>query len=54
MKYKFEIRDEVSYKVTGENLIIVNKMKDKMSNSYLCKNSENKIDVYSENDLIKK
>ena len=51
--FKFEINEVVKYVKTDEELIIVNRFrfKDRLNNTYFCKDKNNKIDAYSENDL---
>lgn len=49
--FKFEIGEVVKYVKTNEELVIVNKFKDRLNNTYLCKDNNDKIDAYSENDL---
>ena len=49
--FKFEINEVVKYIKTNEELVIVNRFKDRLSNTYLCKDNNDKIDAYSENDL---
>lgn len=49
--FKFEINEIVKYVKTNEELIIVNRLKDRLNNTYFCKDKNNEIDAYSENDL---
>lgn len=49
--FKFEIDEVVKYAKTDEELVVVNRLKDRLSNIYFCKDKNNKIDAYSENDL---
>lgn len=49
--FKFEINEVVKYVKTNEGLVIVNRLKDRMNNTYFCKDKNDKIDAYSENDL---
>ena len=49
--FKFEINEVVKYAKTNEELVVVNRLKDRLNNTYLCKDKNNKIDAYSENDL---
>lgn len=49
--FKFEINEVVKYAKTDEELVVVNRLKDRLSNTYFCKDKNNKIDAYSENDL---
>ena len=49
--FKFEVNDVVKYVKTDEELVIVNRFKDRLNNTYFCKNKNNSIDAYSENDL---
>lgn len=49
--FKFEIGEVVEYKKTNEELVVVNRFKDRLNNTYFCKDKNNKIDAYSENDL---
>lgn len=49
--FKFEINEVVKYVKTDEELIVINRFKDRLSNTYLCRDNNDKIDAYSENDL---
>ena len=49
--FKFEVNEVVKYVKTNEELVIVNRFKDRMNKTYFCKDRNNKIDAYSENDL---
>jgi hypothetical protein len=49
--FKFEVNEVVKYIKTDEELVVVNRFKDRMNNTYFCKDRNNKIDAYSENDL---
>lgn len=49
--FKFEINEVVNYAKTDEELMIVNRFKDRLNNTYFCKDKNDKIDAYSENDL---
>lgn len=49
--FKFEINEVVKYVKTDEELVVVNRFKDRMNNTYFCQDKNNKIDAYSENDL---
>ena len=49
--FKFEIDEVVKYAKIDEELVVVNRLKDRLSNTYFCKDKNNKIDAYSENDL---
>lgn len=49
--FKFEISEVVKYKKTNEELVIVNRLKDRMNKTYFCRDKNGKIDAYSENDL---
>jgi hypothetical protein len=49
--FKFKINEIVKYVKTNEELVIVNRLKDRLNNTYFCKDKNNKIDAYSENDL---
>ena len=49
--FKFEVNEVVKYIKTDEELVIVNRLKDRMNNTYFCRDKNNKIDAYSENDL---
>lgn len=49
--FKFEIDEVVKYAKTDEELVVVNRLKDRLSNTHFCKDKNNKIDAYSENDL---
>lgn len=50
--FRFKIDEIVKYKKTNEELVIVNKFKDRLSNTYFCKDKNDNIDAYSENDLV--
>lgn len=49
--FKFEINEVVKYAKTNEELVVVNRFKDRLNNTYFCRDKKNKIDAYSENDL---
>lgn len=49
--FKFEINEIIKYAKTDEELVVVNRFKDRFNNTYFCKDKNNKIDAYSENDL---
>lgn len=49
--FKFEINEIVKYVKTDEELVIVNRFKDRLNNTYFCGDENNHIDAYSENDL---
>lgn len=49
--FKFEVNEVVKYVKTNEELVIVNRLKDRLNNTYFCKDKNNHIDAYSENDL---
>lgn len=49
--FKFEIGEVVKYIKINEELTVVNRFKDRLSNTYFCRDNKNKIDAYSENDL---
>jgi hypothetical protein len=49
--FKFEVNEVVKYVKTDEELLIVNRLKDRFNNTYFCKDRNNRIDAYSENDL---
>ena len=49
--FKFEVNEVVKYVKTDGELVVVNRFKDRMNNTYFCKDKNNKIDAYLENDL---
>lgn len=49
--FKFEIDEVVKYAKTDEELVVVNRFKGRFNNTYFCKDKNNHIDAYSENDL---
>ena len=43
--FKFEINEVVRYVKTNEELVIVNRLKDRLNNTYFCKDKNDKIDL---------